>query len=358
MIITTDIGINKSVLKSFGGQENRAVPLAFPEHSTTAGMEHKLGHILDSFGDRQRLRAVSLLLQFGENPVAGPCRVDDKFIENYSKQAQAFPLYVPAAARLLKLFKNVCGSLPLFAFSDMSFFSLLPEHQRTYPVPASCLIEGPVKFGIHGLYHSYHATLCGAGKKIVSVVIDRHTTVSGIRGSAPESVSLGFTPLEGIMSQRSCGDIDPGIIVCLLKEPGYSIYKIDELLKEKSGFLGMTGYTAPLDELIKLYGKDDKVTLAFKVYKNQLLKYIGAAIAALGGIDAIVFGGCYAPALSQVIYMLLKDIAFLGMSLKEMPWANDTLSGLTVESSQRQAYLSRMDRLEIVNLDTRKLLEK
>jgi acetate kinase len=94
------------------------------------------------------------------------------------------------------------------------------------------------------------------------VVIDKQTTVCSARSGNPLSISLGFTPLEGVMSRTSCGDLDPGVVFYLMNNQGFSIYKIDDILKNESGFLGLTGYDLELKELVKFYGKDRKVTLA------------------------------------------------------------------------------------------------
>ena len=155
---------------------------------------------------------------------------------------------------------------------------------------------------------------------IISVVLDKQTTVCPVKNNLPLAISLGFTPLEGVMSRTSCGDLDPGIVFYLMNAHKFSIYKIDDILKNESGFLGLTGYDLKLKELVKFYGKDPKVNSAFEIYEGQLLKYIGEGISVLGGLDNIVFSGEGVGPLIPVIYSLIKKISFLGINIKSLPW--------------------------------------
>jgi acetate kinase len=207
------------------------------------------------------------------------------------------------------------------AFFETAFFTGLPEEERYYAFPRKYFHKDGVKrWGYHGLFHEYNYSVARGAEKVVSVVLDAKSTVSSIYKNKPLSINLGYTPLEGIMSGTTCGDVDPGMVFYLMKAHNYSIFQIDEILKKQSGFLGLTGYDMDIAELFKLYGKDQKVTLAFDVYKNQILKYIGESIAVLEGVDAIIFSGDNAKSLQPLIYDILKGISFLGINLKTLPW--------------------------------------
>jgi acetate kinase len=204
--------------------------------------------------------------------------------------------------------------------------------------------------GFSGLLHSYSLHIAKNKLKIISIVLDSQTTVAAIFKGRPLLVSLGMTPLEGIMGQKSCGDIDPGIIFYLMQKEELNIFQIDNILKEKSGFLGLTGYNIFFKELFSLYGVDKKVTFAFDVYRDQIIKYIGFSLALLEGADAIVFSGKYLDSLRPFIYGLLKRISFLGITLKSLPWQSEgDMVMANSPSSCMSVYLNNLSPVSIIS---------
>lgn len=323
-----------------------------------AGIPFRLQALVSQIAGSEPLEAFAFRLHFGGSLFTAPVRIDAGFPEELARLSGIFPLYIPPACKLIRLFYQAFKEVPQFAFFETSFFSGLPLSETTYPLKNDCCDKSVVaKYGFHGIFHEAHAGLVPDADRIISVVLDRHTTVCAIHEKKPAAVSLGCTPLEGIMSSKSCGDIDPGIIVYLMKEKNVSPYRIDKLLKTESGFYGMTGYDLPPDDLIKFYGKDEKVTLAFSVYKNQILKYIGDYIALLHGFDALVFAGQYAGALGQIIYEIAKDISFLGISLGALPWdVQQPFSRITSGQSAKHIYLNTQDETDIIYHEMQKFL--
>ncbi len=357
MIIVVEPLPGKISFRAFGARSVSTHEWRADRHAgSRAG---QLRDIIRRLAGDEPVEACSFHLHFGGDAGGEPARVTDQFIAALARRAGDFPLYIPSACAVLGLFVETLKDIPQFAFFETSFFSGLPASETLYPLAHTYYRDSSVvKQGYHGIFHGEHAKLFPGEEKIISVVLDRQTTVCAIAKGKPVAVSLGYTPLEGIMSAKSCGDIDPGIIVYLMKEQGYSMYKIDELLKKKSGFLGMTGFDLPLNELATLYGKDEAVTLAFDVYRNQILKYIGDYMSLLRGLGAIVFAGCYAGHLNQIIYQLAKDMAFLGINLDEMPWnsGRDVLR-ITSARSQRHFYINALDESDIIRRETETLMK-
>lgn len=312
-----------------------------------------------TFGSLENIEALAFNLRFGGNSFGQPVRITEEFIAKLSQMAEAFPLYIPSTCKTLRYFMSNFKDIPQFAFFQTAFFLGLPEKEKHYPVAGEYFsAKEIVKWGYDGIYHGANSEIAGGNGKTISVVLNRRTTVCAIDNGKPVAVSLGFTPLEGIMSTRSCGDIDPGIVIYLMKELGYSIYKLDEILKNESGFYGMTGYDTPPDELLKLYGKSDKVTLAFDVYINQITRYIGDYIALLEGFDTVVFSGKNVKAMGQIIFELAKKMSFMGISLTEMPWNTDVESlCITSINSKRHFRINMLEESEIIYRKTQKLVK-
>ena len=121
----------------------------------------------------------------------------------------------------------------------------------------------------------------------------------------------------------------------------------------------MTNFLLELKELVRFYGKDPKVDLAFEIYQAQLLKYIGEGIAVLGGLDSIVFSGSEVDPLAPVIHNLIKKISFLGINTQSLPWTGKKeIFPVTSAESKIKVYLNRMSLPDVLFSETVKFLQK
>jgi len=309
---------------------------------------------------RGKITSIAFRILFGGEFFDKAIMVNQKFFIKFAKLTSFFPFYIPAMLDILKTFFRDFEDTPQIAFFETAFFSKLPEEVKYYAIPSEFHKDNKIKkWGFHGIFHEANFGMIPALGKCISVVFDKQTTVCSMKNNLPLSISLGFTPLEGVMSRTSCGDLDPGIVFYLMNVHKFSIYKIDDILKNESGFLGLTGYDLELKELVKFYGKDPKVNLAFDVYQAQLLKYIGEGISVLGGLDSLVFSGSEVDALVPIIYNLIKKISFLGINTKSLPWVDKReISQITSGESRIKAYLNRMNLPEVIFYETTKFLQK
>jgi acetate kinase len=301
-------------------------------------------YIRDICGNR-KIKVIAFRILFGGDYFDRPALIDTEFFRKFEKITEFFPFYVPLTAEMLKRFQRIFKGAILVAFFETSFFVRLPEKERCYPLPFDCYKNNKIKkWGFHGIFHETNAKIFSQGHKCVSVVIDKQTTVCTAYNNKPFSISLGYTPLEGVMSRRTCGDVDPGIVFYLINIHGFSIYDIDEMLKNKSGFVGLTGHDIELNDMLKMRGRDTKVDLAFDVYQAQIIKYIGEGIAILGGVDNIVFSGNYVNASMPLIHDIIKKISFLGISTLSLPWSSDKETvNISSAESKVKVYINRME---------------
>ncbi|MFA6357957.1 MAG: hypothetical protein WCY09_04740 [Candidatus Omnitrophota bacterium] len=313
-----------------------------------------------NFTGSSKIEAISFRILFGGDFFDKTTVINQQFFTKFSKLTEFFPFYIPLILDMLKIFYRDFKDIPQIAFFETSFFSKLPEEEKYYAIPQEFHKDNKIKkWGFHGIYHEANSGMFPQGRKCISIVFDKQTTVCAIKDSKPLMISLGFTPLEGVMSRTSCGDLDPGIVFYLVNVHKFSIYKIDDILKNESGFLGLTGYDLELNELLKFYGKDPKVNVAFDVYQAQILKYIGEGISVLGGLDQIVFSGSQVDAFNPIIYSLIKKISFLGINTIRLPWANDKKTfQITSVDSEIKVHLNRVNLAETIFYGTEKLLHK
>lgn len=319
MVLVVEPGTKYTKICSFDKNKQIASLTFTVEDLTENNLKKKLSHVLKNYS----IEVIAFRIFFGADYFSRPAVIDKKFFKRFEKLIDLFPFYIPRASRTLDIFYQNFKSIPLIAFFETSFFTKLAKEESYYAIPYEYHKSNRIKkFGFHGIFHEAASGLFPKNKKVVSVVLDKQTTVCSIDKGTPSTISLGYTPLEGIMSRTSCGDLDPGIVFYLIDKAKYSLFKIDEILKNDSGFKGLTGYDLSFEEFAKLYGRDSRVNLAFEVYQSQILKYIGEGIAIMGGVDAIVFSGCFLGATQAFIYNLIKKISFLGINLKELPWDN------------------------------------
>ncbi|MDD5129060.1 MAG: hypothetical protein PHO40_05355 [Candidatus Omnitrophica bacterium] len=307
---------------------------------------------------KDQIEAFAFRVLSGGDYFLKPAFVNSVFWGKFEKLTDLLPFYIPSMLEIIKRFRDTFQNVPIVNFFETSFFSNLPDEEKYYALPFEYYKNSRIKkFGFHGIFHEANAAIVPSGDRTISMVFDKQTTVCAIHNKRPLSISLGYTPLEGIMSRRACGDLDPGIVFYLTNIHKFSIYEIDEMLKDNSGFLGLTGYDLELGDMLKLYGKDPKVDLAFDVYKAQILKYIGEGISVMGGLDSLVISGDNAVILTPVIYNILKSISFLGINVERLPWSGDKeLISATSEESRVRVCINKMSLSRLIFCETAKLL--
>jgi len=350
MLMVVDYSPSDVRIWSFRQARGGRCPVLFVKKSDEIQDDKSLKGYINSIAGRNKIDAISFRVLFGGDYFAGPTFIGARFFSRFAKLIDLFPFYVPLTLEMLKKFQRVFPGIPLIAFFETSFFLRLPDEEKYYALPFEYYRNSKIKkWGFHGIFHEANAGYFPAKDKTISVVFDKQTTICAICDKRPLSISLGYTPLEGVMSRTACGALDPGIVFYLMNVHNFSIYEIDEMLKKESGFKGLTGYDMELNDMLKLNGKDDKVSLAFDVFRSQILKHIGDGISVMGGLNNMVFSGNCAKAFSPIIYSTLKKLSFLGINVLHLPWdSNKNFNGITSGESKIQAYLNKTGLAEII----------
>ena len=350
MILVVDYNLRDIRFQVFKKRHKKLCTSLFIKYPEEIRDDKDLKRCVSDIVGKNKLKAISFRILFGGDCFKKTLFIDSKFFKQFEKLVPFFPLYIPSTLVMLRRFKNVFKETPLIAFFETSFFSKLPDMEKYYALPFKYYkISKIKKWGMHGISHKANFEISTNKEKSISVVLDKQTTVCAASDRKPLSMSLGYTPLEGIMSRTACGDLDPGIVFYLMNVYNFSIYKIDEMLKNKSGFVGLTGYDIGLKDMVKLRGKDDKVNLAFDVYQAQIMKYIGEGIAALGGLDNIIFSGSNVSILTPIVYDIVKKISFLGINTIALPWSNGiNIMNITSEDSKIKVYINKTDIARII----------
>jgi acetate kinase len=223
----------------------------------------------------------------------------------------------------IRLIEEKFGAIPQVAVFDTAFHSTLPDAAFVYPGPYEWLSQGIRRFGFHGINHQYCAerTAQLLGKslstlKIVSCHLGNGCSVAAIQNGKSIDTSMGFTPLEGLMMGTRSGSVDPGILTYLMREENLDGQHLDDLLNKKSGLLGISGISGDMRQIVSAMKQgNDRAKLAFDIFVHRLRSSVGAMIAALGGLDALVFTAGIGENSAEVRHAACAKFGFLGLEV-------------------------------------------
>lgn len=239
-------------------------------------------------------------------PVDKPCLINAKVEKTIREYSQFAPLHNVPQLKVI----NFCKKLgkKQYAVFDTAFFANLPEKASIYPIPKEITKKFGIKrYGFHGLSHKYVSQKF-KGKTIVCH-LGSGCSVSAISDGKPIDISMGLTPMEGLMMGTRAGDIDPGIIIFLEKKG----YDMNEILNFKSG-LKAFGRENDFRYFLKNLNKKE-IKLGFDIFIYRIIKYIGAYTAALNGLDNLIFTGAIGENSETARKEICKNLTYLGLEI-------------------------------------------
>jgi len=233
------------------------------------------------------------------------------------------PLHNRAELEGVDIIEKRLGAVIQVAVFDTGFHSQLPEAAATYPGPYEWLAQGIRRYGFHGINHQYcaerTAQLLGrnlSSLKLVTCHLGNGCSLAAIRDGRSIDTTMGFTPLEGLMMGTRSGSVDPGILTYLLRQGALTGEQLDDLLNTKSGLLGISGISSDMRQIVAaMKTGHPRAKLAFDIFVHRLQTGIGSMIAALGGIDALVFTAGIGENSPEVRAAACANFAFLGLKL-------------------------------------------
>ena len=233
------------------------------------------------------------------------------------------PLHNRAELEGIEIIEKRIGEVLQVAVFDTGFHSRLPEPAAVYPGPYEWLAQGIRRYGFHGINHQYCAERTAQlfGKdlrslKLVTCHLGNGCSLAAIREGQSIDTTMGFTPLEGLMMGTRSGSIDPGIMTYLIRQSGFTGQQLDELLNTKSGLLGISGISGDMRQVVvAMKDGHPRAKLAFEIFVHRLQAGIGAMIAVLSGIDALVFTAGIGENSPEVRAAACANFRFLGLKL-------------------------------------------
>ncbi len=264
--------------------------------------------------------------------------INERTKEILDSLAELAPLHNPANVMGIRAAEKIMPKTPQVAVFDTAFHSTIPPHGYLYAIPYSIYQRYKVRrYGFHGTSHKYvsqrTAEIMGkdiASLKIISCHLGNGASIAAIEGGKSVDTSMGFTPLEGLMMGTRSGDIDPGAIFYIMRKEGLSLHEIDSMLNKHSGLYGIAG-VSDMRDIEKGIEEGDKLCkVAFDVYEYRIRKYIGSYVAAMNGVDAIVFTAGIGENTPAMRSKLIANLPYLGITIDE---ANNKKRGEDIEIS-------------------------
>jgi len=250
-------------------------------------------------------------------------RVTPAVKDAIKRLAEYAPLHNPVNLEGIEIVEHILPNVPQVAVFDTAFHAQLPQAAVVYPGPYEWFEQGIRRYGFHGISHQYCAQRAAqilrrdlASLRLITCHIGNGCSLAAISGGRSIDTTMGFTPLEGLMMGSRSGSVDPGILIYLLRQKGYSADQFETLLNKESGLKGVSGVSSDMREILSAMREDkERARLAFDIYIHRLRFFMGAMLAVLGGVDAIVFAGGVGEHAPSVRWAACKAFGFLGLKL-------------------------------------------
>ena len=272
--------------------------------------------------DLNEITAVGHRVVHGGEVYANSVVIDENVVKTVEDLSSLAPLHNPAGVLGIRAVQKALPNVPQVAVFDTAFHQTMPKEAFLYGLPLEQYTKHQIRrYGMHGTSHRYIAQevakILGDNKKVVVCHLGNGASLSAIKNGKCIDTSMGFTPLAGIIMGTRSGDIDPYIPLHIMKEQGLSVDEANNLLNKQSGMLGLTGFSDMRDvEAAYLKGEERAVT-GMQTYVYTIVKFIGSYIAALGGVDAIVFTAGIGENSPIIRKLILDRLSYLGISVNE-----------------------------------------
>ena len=250
--------------------------------------------------------------------------IDQDVIQSIRDLTKLGPLHHPGNLAGIEALEEVLPNVPMVAVYDTAFHQSMPKRNYLYPVPYEWYQDyGVRKYGFHGTSHKYITETMKEklGKEDVNLIIchiGSGASISAIKDGKCYDTTMGLTPLDGLMMGTRSGSIDPSILEYVCKESHMSIEEVTNALNKKSGLLGVSGYSDARDVEDAMAKGDENAILAYEMYNDRVVKYIGEYFLKLGGkVDAIVFTAGVGENGIETRADILSSLAPLGIVIDE-----------------------------------------
>jgi acetate kinase len=246
-----------------------------------------------------------------------PERVEAPLLAELRRLVPFAPLHLPSAIQGIEAVAARFPGLPQVACFDTAFHRHMPEVAQRFPLSRDLWHEGIRRYGFHGLSYEYIVATLGAAAqgRLVIAHLGNGASLAAVLNGQPRDTTMGFTPTGGVVMGTRSGDLDPGVLIHVMRAKSYGADELDELVNHQAGLLGVSGLSPDMKTLLEQREHEPNAAQAVELFCYQLRKHIGALTAVLGGLDTLVFTGGIGERAAPVRWEVCGGLAYLGIDL-------------------------------------------
>jgi acetate kinase len=271
------------------------------------------------------------------------CLIDDTVTQQLEAAAPFAPLHTPAALSVIRFAREHFRALPQVACFDTTFHAGMPDVARVLPIPRELQLEGIQRYGFHGL--SCESILRQLKAPVPGRLIIAHlgngASVTAVRDGKSIDTSMGLTPSGGVIMGTRSGDLDPGVLVYLMREKQLDAAMLEDLIDHRSGLAGISGIGSDMRSLHGAASSNLAARLAIDMFCYSVRKAVAAMIAVLGGVDVIVFTGGIGENDSEVRASICAGLSWAGICYSATQNLIAPHSSVKVLASQEDEQIAR-----------------
>jgi acetate kinase len=272
-------------------------------------------------------------------------RITPQIVEELKATQPLDLAHLPREIALIETFGSQFPDIPQIACFDTAFHRELPTVARLLPIPREYARAGVRRFGFHGLSYAYLMEelrrLGGdeaANGRVILAHLGSGASMAAVKGGRPIDTTMAFTPTAGLVMGTRPGDLDPGVLVYLMRSEKLSPEQMDDLISKRCGLLGLSEISSDMRDLIARRPTDSRAAEAVDVFCYQARKWIGAYAAALGGLDTLVFAGGIGEHSTPVREEICRGLDFLGLQFD----ARANAAGADIISTPQSRVVARV----------------
>lgn len=325
---------------------------------TEAAMDALLAWLREQTGQWQLLGAGHRVVHGGAE-YSAPVRVNEQVLAGIARANPAAPSHNPVNLLGIRRVQEHYPELPQIACFDTHFHSTQSQEESHYALPRKFTELGIRRYGFHGLSYDYIASQlsnlderAATGRTLVAH-LGNGASLCALRAGQSIATTMGFTALEGLMMGQRCGNLDPGVVLYLQQQLGYSADEVMDILSRQSGLLGVSGISNDMREL--LASDAPQAEQAIALYCHKVIREAGALLTLMGGLDAVVFTGGIGENAAAIRQRIAAGLQWLGLELDEQ--ANSAKGPcISASGSRIRAWVIPTDEEQVIARHTRRLL--
>lgn len=365
------IGIDGKLTHKTGDGRVVVIEEAMPDHTAAFAVVKRAltsgeGKVIE---DLHEVAAIGHRVVQGGSKYDRSVLIDDQVMQDIADFAALAPLHNPAHLQGIRAATAAFGrEVPQVAVFDTAFHQTMPEKAYMFAVPYAYYEKyGVRRYGFHGTSHRFVSQRCcellgkpdGKGTRIITCHLGNGSSIAAVKDGKVIDTTMGLTPLDGLIMGTRCGTIDPSVVLFLMEKEGLSAKEMDEILNKKSGMLGVSGVSSDdRDIQAAKEAGNTRAAMVLDMRTYEIIKFIGGYVAALGGVDAIVFTAGVGENQQSIRSDVLEGLAYLGIRVDyEANKARGEEVEITTPDSAVRSFVIPTNEELVIARDTRAIVE-